>query len=124
MNLTNSTETNSNATSTALDRLVARTAPIDAARSAFDAMPLVVQRRQLRGNGQRFATEEQIDAHRAATFGAPRYDAMMEFLETVRTEAGVGLTTAELAEMAEVERLANEKAENARLEREFAADED
>lgn len=115
MNLTNSTETNSTATS--LDTLAARLAPIQAAQNAFESKPLVSVRRQLRKPGQRFATVEQVEAHKAATFGAPRSAAMYDFLASVRQECGIGATAEDEAELA---RIAAEKAENAELERQFA----
>jgi hypothetical protein len=119
MNLTNSTETNSVATSTALDTLANRLAPINAAQNEFESKPLVSVRRQLRKPGQRFASVEQVEAHKSATFGAPRSAAMYDFLATVRQECGIGATSEDEAELA---RIAAEKEENAELERQFAVE--
>lgn len=117
MNLTNSTETNSIKTST--DVLAERLGRVNEARSQFDATPLVKVRRSLRGNGQRFATVEQVEAHKAREFGQNSYAAKMDFLTSIREEAGVGLSANELAELNEAARLAEEKKENDRLAAEF-----
>lgn len=104
---------------TTLETLTNKIEIANIARVTFDSVPLVVRRRSLASKGQRFATIEQVDAQRQLMVNAPLYAAKMEFLESIRAEVDAKRVITP-DEQREIDELAAQKEENARLEMEFA----
>jgi hypothetical protein len=107
-----------NTNNVALEKYETTLASVTVASEAFDRVPLVVHRAALAGPTQRLATDEQVEAHRAEIFGGVIHRAGMTFLESIHEEILLNepqwkkdLREQEL----ELERIAQEKADNAQL---------
>jgi hypothetical protein len=75
-----------NTNNVALETYETAIAGVTVASEAFDRVPLVVHRAALAGPTQRLATDEQVEAHRAVTFGGAIHRAGMTFLESIHEE--------------------------------------
>ena len=112
MNLTHSTET-----------LSIQTEAAEKLAREFDSVPTVVQRRNLRQQGQRLASTEEVAQKRTEVVGGALYEAKMNFLRSIKAEIASKMTPAQRQQAADAEALellSTQKEEDSRLAVEFA----